>query len=236
MNHHRFCPIWWLIVLHLDKSVLASTYFVSKAHSPQACIISNSLKEPGNFKVYYVILKPLILFWQRSEPKKSTTGVQLVEMSLEAHIAQPVDFVHESWKCKQIKPNVEFYCNHILLHLYHRLALNPKQVLQPVLLAQQWQFSVVSMEAKGTSWSLPHVCPHCSCGQTKDLPVIWAWDVTQLNSSEHRVVCSSSQRSSTGTRQLVFFIPECEGNLPGEPQCYSEMVSLRAFQEPDAFM
>lgn len=113
----RFCPIWWLIVLYVDKSVHASTYFLSKACSPQAFIISSSLKEPSNFKVYFVILNPLVLFWQRPEPKRSTIGVQLVEMSLKAHIAQPVNSVYESWKRKEIKPNIGLYCNPILQHL-----------------------------------------------------------------------------------------------------------------------
>lgn len=96
----RFCPIWWLIVLYLDKSVHASTYFLSKVCSPQAFVISSSLKQPSNFKVYFVVLKPFVLYWQRAESKKSTVGVQLVEMSLKAHIAQPVNFVYEFWKWK----------------------------------------------------------------------------------------------------------------------------------------
>lgn len=97
MNHHRdFVQCDELVVLYLDKSVHASTYFLSKACSPQAFIILSSLKEPNNFKVYFVVPEGSYPVLAETRTKKSTIGVQLVEMSLETRVAHPVNFVYES--------------------------------------------------------------------------------------------------------------------------------------------
>lgn len=57
------------------------------------------------------------------------------------------------------------------------------------------------------------MCPFCSLGQPKYLPVSWAWGIIQPDCKEHRAARSSRQHPSTVTSQLGFSFPECENNF-----------------------